>query len=255
MTQTCADLCQQALPTWDRQIWPDRGRSPADVAPTAVRMGLPTPSAEVQVGNAGDHCVCPAIFLLYHSAILLSFGSLAAATIGGPVGSMFAAQSAETGETRIVYQQFPANDLVMVNMTGSFATADDTSVHAVAILGSTVFPGTPLAGYNLGPGLSSWGFYYLDANLTVTEFYVTGESGGGTVHHGTGNACPDCIENWAFTASPNTIGMYVIATADGARRIGLLSPDQDAIVEIDRAAAGEPYVFARLPPQNESTTG
>ncbi|KAF8194840.1 hypothetical protein K438DRAFT_1968782 [Mycena galopus ATCC 62051] len=191
---------------------------------------------------------------MWWTFILLNFGSLAAATIGGLVGSMFAAQSAETGETRIIYQQFPGNDLVAINMTGPFATTDDTSVHAVAIAGTGVFPGTPLAGYNLGPGLSSWGFYYLNANLTVTEFYVTGEGSNTVLHHGTGQ-CPDCIDNWAFTASPNTIGMYVIATADGARRIGLLSPDQDAIVEIDRAAAGEPYVFARLPPQNESTIG
>ncbi|KAJ7734830.1 hypothetical protein B0H16DRAFT_1766946 [Mycena metata] len=216
---------------------------------------------------------------MWWTFILLSFGSLAAATIGGGVGSMFAAQSAETGETRIFYQQFPGNDLVAINMTGPFATTDDTSVHAVALsgtIGPGVFPGTPIAGYNLGPGLSSvgtgspvlsisrvgaestllqWGFYYLDANLTVTEFYVTGEGANTTIHHGIGNGCPDCIQNWAFTASPNTIGMYVMATANGARRIGLLSPDQDAIVEIDRAAAGEPYVFARLPPQNESTTG
>ncbi|KAJ7494994.1 hypothetical protein FB451DRAFT_1387099 [Mycena latifolia] len=34
------------------------------------------------------------------AAILLNFGSLAAAAIGGSVGSMFAAQCAETGDTR-----------------------------------------------------------------------------------------------------------------------------------------------------------
>ncbi|KAJ7494982.1 hypothetical protein FB451DRAFT_1213003 [Mycena latifolia] len=186
------------------------------------------------------------------AAILLSFGSLAAATIGGSVGSMFAAQSAETGDTRILYQSFPSNNILGFNISGAFATTNDTSVHAVAILGTAVFPGTPLAGYSLGPGLSFYGFYYLDSNRIVSEFYVTGND---IIHHGIGGACPDCIQNWAFTASPNTIGMYVIATADGARRIGLLSPDQDAIVEIDRAATGEPYVFARLPPQNESRPG
>ncbi|KAJ7841159.1 hypothetical protein B0H14DRAFT_2783342 [Mycena olivaceomarginata] len=185
------------------------------------------------------------------AVILLSFGSFAAAAIGGNVGSMIAFQSAETGDTRVLYQKFPTNDIVQFNISGSFATTDDTSVHFVVALGTNVFPGTPLAGYNLGPGLSSYGLYFLDVNLVVTEVYVAD----GTVHHGLGNACPDCIQNWAFTASPNTIGMYVTATADGARRIGLLSSDQDAIVEIDREATGEPYVFARLPPQNESRNG
>lgn len=90
-----------------------------------------------------------------------------------------------------------------------------------------------------------YGFYYLAPNLTVSEWYWLSTTG---IHWGFGAACRDCVNNFGFTASPNTIGMYALGTANGGRRIGFLSTDQDAIVEVDRAVTGAPYLFARLPP-------
>ncbi|KAJ7213853.1 hypothetical protein GGX14DRAFT_617464 [Mycena pura] len=197
-------------------------------------------------------------------ALNLNVSSLTA-ILGGNIGNMCAVQ-ADTGDTRIIYQELPSNNIMQIAISGPFATTASITSPLVSIPGANVLFGTPLACFQVGPGftivghtslhristrinahlLRQQGFYYLAPDFTVNELYFS--LADRQVHGVPGNACSDCIQTDGFIASRNTVGMYALATAEGGRRVGFLSSDQDALVEADKAATGEPYVFTRLPP-------
>ncbi|KAJ6525488.1 hypothetical protein DFH09DRAFT_173394 [Mycena vulgaris] len=168
--------------------------------------------------------------------------------IGGDVGSIFAVQT-ETGDTRVIYQSLINNNIMQFNAVGPFVNTSSVTEPFLLVPGANVLRGTPIAGYIIGPAFTTYGFYFLSPNLTVTEWYWLASNG---IHFGSGSACPDCINNFGFAASANTIGLYAMAKANGGRRVGFLSSDQSAIAEIDRAATGAPYILARLPPRSNN---
>ncbi|KAJ7336097.1 hypothetical protein DFH08DRAFT_1018355 [Mycena albidolilacea] len=175
--------------------------------------------------------------------------SALAAAIGGSVGAVFGVQT-ETGDTRIIYQALPSNNIMQLSVSGPFSNTTFSTVPFILVPGSNVLTGTPINGFIVGPQFTTYGFYYLAPNLVVSEWYWLSTTG---IHWGTGTACPDCIQNSGFVASVNTIGLYAMATVNGGRRVGVLSSDQSGIVEVDRVSFGSPYVFARLPPTKPGT--
>ncbi|KAJ7861171.1 hypothetical protein B0H13DRAFT_2355237 [Mycena leptocephala] len=146
--------------------------------------------------------------------------SALAAAIGGSVGAVFGVQT-ETGDTRIIYQAFPSNNIMQLSVSGPFSNVTFSTDSRILVPGANVSTGTPINGFIIGPQFTTYGFYYLSQNLT---------------------------SNSGFVASNNTIGLYAMATINGGRRVGFLSSDQSGIVEVDRVSFGSPYVFARLPP-------
>ncbi|KAJ7227539.1 hypothetical protein C8J57DRAFT_1389035 [Mycena rebaudengoi] len=162
------------------------------------------------------------------------------ATTNGSIGNICAVQ-ASNGDTRVLWQQFPSNDIMQLIVPGPFATSGSSRSLVVSLPGVNVLAGTPLACFVVG-NYALQGYYYLAPDYTVSELYFNGK-----VHWGTGSACPDCIQNDGFIAA--STAMYaMVLNANGGRRVGFLSSDQGAIVEADRAGAGLPYVLARLPP-------
>ncbi|KAJ7815759.1 hypothetical protein B0H13DRAFT_1924020 [Mycena leptocephala] len=160
--------------------------------------------------------------------------SALAAAIGGSVGAVFGVQT-ETGDTRIIYQAFPSNNIMQLSVSGPFSNVTFSTDSRILVPGANVSTGTPINGFIIGPQFTT--------NLTVSEWYWLSTNG---IHWGTGTACPDCIQNSGFVASNNTIGLYAMATINGGRRVGFLSSDQSGIVEVDRVSFGSPYIIVVL---------
>ncbi|KAJ7110890.1 hypothetical protein C8R44DRAFT_985596 [Mycena epipterygia] len=132
------------------------------------------------------------------------------ASIGGNIGNICAVQDA-TENSRILWQEFPSNNIMQLIVAGPFATTSTSSTLVVSLASANVLGGTPLACFIVGD-YALQGYYDLSPNYTFSELYFDG-----VVHWGTGSACPDCIQNDGFIASRNTIGMYGMATANGGR--------------------------------------
>ncbi|KAJ7836307.1 hypothetical protein B0H13DRAFT_2368805 [Mycena leptocephala] len=152
--------------------------------------------------------------------------STLAAAVGGSVGSVFAVQT-QTGDTRIIYQALPSNNIMQLSVSGPFSNTSFSTVPFILVPGANVLTGTPIDGFLVGAQFTTYGLYYLAQKLTVSEWYRLSTTG---IHWGSGSACPDCIQNSGFVASVNTIGLYAMAT-NGGRRVGFLSSDQSGIVE------------------------